>query len=432
MRRSITVLVVVLALQLGLAALLAHRKNPLAASTPQTPLISASLDHIDQIVIEGQPTRGGAATTDSAPASTGATSARVELAKQKDGQWLVTNYFNAPADKFRLSSVLDELESLKRGLPVATSAEALKRFKLLDDNFDRRVTLRAGDKPVSTVYFGSSAGERQTDARTGTDHAVYNVQLADYELPTNPSDWLDADILQRDPDSVSALDIAGPATKLQLVRQQAPSGGSADSAQKATVKTGSATDNTSSPAKPAASAAASTASPAAAPKVWVDSSGGRPIDSARADALARNIAELHVEGILGLEALPAWQPEHPALTLQISDSKHPGEVATWTLYRPVSPPAAATTTAKPTHTGAASPPPTSSEPAYYVLKASAHPWYFKISSVTGKQLLDGSSLQQLVTSAGQPGKGAAHEKPEVGNAAHTRHRPPNRNPAAGA
>jgi len=357
-QRTIPWLVVILAVQLGLAALLAVRRNPLAATTPQTPLIGADVEKVDHVIIEGMPAAGASAD-----------SARVELAK-RDGKWVLPQYFGAPADQFKLNSVLDELAGLKRGLPIATSSAALKRFKLVDGDFGRRMVLSRGGKPLSTVYFGSSAGVRRTDARTSKDHAVYSVELATYELPTRNSDWLDADLLQRDPTSVTALDVTNAASKpgaaskpaLKLVRQL-------EAAAPA------------SPAATAAPAAASTAAASPAADTWVDSTlpTGQQVNSAHASTLAQDVAELHVSAILGVQDQPQWQQQHPLLTLGISDSKHPGQTATWTLSKP-------------------------SSGDYYVLKASSQPYYFQISSATGKQLLDASAPEQLLASSSPQGK----------------------------
>lgn len=229
MRRTIPLLTVILALQIGLAALLVVRKDPLASTTPQTPLIDTSIQNVDHLLIEGHGPAGAGASATAAGASAGsaqaggaATLASVELAKQ-NGKWVLPGYFDAPADKFKLNDVLDELAGLQRGLPIATTTSALKRFELADDNFERRLTLSEGRKVLSTVYFGSSAGVRQTDARTARDHAVYDVDLATYELPTQPSDWFDAGLLESDPDSLSELDVsANGQPSLQLQRQTHP------------------------------------------------------------------------------------------------------------------------------------------------------------------------------------------------------------------
>jgi len=378
-QRTIPWLVVILAVQLALAALLAVRRNPLAATTPQTPLIGAGVEKVDHVIIEGMPAAGASAD-----------SARVELAK-RDGKWVLPQYFGAPADKFKLNSVLDELAGLKRGLPIATSSAALKRFKLLDSDYERRMVLSRGGKPLSTVYFGSSAGVRRTDARTSKDHAVYTVGLATYELPTQNSDWLDVDLLQRDPTSVAELDVrhvaskagAASATALKLVRQSKPATPAKTSAHAPapSAPTASANALANAAATPAPTA---TTSPDA--DTWIDSTlpAGRQIDSAHVDALAQDVAELRVTAILGLQDRPEWQQQHPLLTLGIRDTKRPGQTTTWTLSQP-------------------------SSGAYYVLKASTQPYFFQISSATGKQLLDASAPEQLLVSTSAPGKHAAGE-----------------------
>jgi hypothetical protein len=188
---------------------------------------------------------------------------------------------------------------------------------------------------------------------------VYTVELATYELPTQSSDWLDPDLLQRDPTSVIELDVTGAASQpaLKLVRQKA----SAPNA--AAVQTAAASNS--------ATAAA------AAPAMWVDSDtlpADKQVDSAHVDALAQNVSELHVSGILGLQDQPEWQQQHPLLTLSIADSKHPGQLATWVISKP-------------------------SSGDYYVLKDSTQPYYFQITSASGKGLIDASAPDQLLASA---------------------------------
>ena len=382
MQRSIPLLAVILAVQLGLAGLLAVRRNPLAATTPQTPLVTANVENADHVIIEGTPAAGASAD-----------SARVELAR-KDGKWTLPQYFNAPADKFKLNSLLDELAGLKRGLPIATSSSALKRFKLVDGDFERRLVLSRAGKTLDTIYFGSSAGVRRTDARTDKDRAVYSVDLATYELPTQSSDWLDAGLLQRDPTSVTELDVSGASSTptFKLVRQvkaatPAPAG-AAEAKTVAAAGTAAAPAPGAAPAAPAAPATpastastASTASPAPAADTWSDSSlpAGQQIDSAHAGALAQDVAELHVSAILGMQEQPQWQQQHPLLTLGIKDSRHPQQLETWTISKPGS-------------------------GDYYVLKSSAQPYYFQIASVSGKQLIDASAPAQLLAASAQQGK----------------------------
>src|ERR1700693_3170768 len=141
MRRSLTpCLIVVLVLQRARELVLLMRRDPLAGTRSDTPLVRAeSVKGADQIVIE----------------SKSAESTRIVL-KKKEGTWVLPDAYDAPAESARVSSLLDRLVALKRGLPIATSESALRRFKVVDGDFERRLVLRAGDRLLGTVYFGSS------------------------------------------------------------------------------------------------------------------------------------------------------------------------------------------------------------------------------------------------------------------------------------
>ena len=106
--------------QLALAVVLALRTDPLTASTPQTPLIGAAAEHADRLVIDSNASEGNA------------TEAKSIVIAKRNGQWVLPQYFDAPARDEQASSILTQLAGLKRGLPVATSTAALRRFKLAD------------------------------------------------------------------------------------------------------------------------------------------------------------------------------------------------------------------------------------------------------------------------------------------------------------
>jgi hypothetical protein len=235
-----------------------------------------------------------------------------------------------------VSSLLGRLGSLKRGLPIATSDAALRRFKVVDTDFERRLVLSAAGKPLGTVYFGSSPGLRKSDARNGADRAVYAVDLPTYELPTNVSAWLSTDLLSADAGKLGEIDVAGGAhDSLQLVRQKG-SGQQPDS--------------------------------------WTDPAlkGDQRIDSAHAELLAEQIGALHIDAVLGTAAKPEWQQDHPLLTLTLKDDK--SQSAQWALSKP-------------------------SSGDFYVLKSSSRPWFFSVSPAAGKALLDASGRDALVVAA---------------------------------
>lgn len=344
MRRGMTTLAVVLVLQLALALLLFVRRDPLAGVTSVTVLIPPdAVRNADHLVIEAKP--------DAAPAE----STRIELAK-KDGAWVLPTSFDAPADGAKVTALLDRLSALKRGLPIATSEAALKRFKVEDGDFERRLVLSAGGKALATVYFGSSPGLRKSDARFGTDKAVYTVDLPTYELPTDSGAWLSGDLLRGDAAKLAEIDIAKGAAKglvsgrMQLVR---------------THGTDKQPDSWADPGLPA----------------------GQQLDGARTEALAQQLARLHVDAVLGTAARPEWQQDHPELVLTLKDEK--SHEVDWTLSRP-------------------------QEGDFYVLKSSSQPWFFSLSAAVGKELVDASARETLIPSpkpATPPGAKAPMKPP---------------------
>lgn len=354
MRRVIIPLSILLIVQLAVALLLSLRRDPLAGARVDTPLLQAGIvKSADQIVIEGQESKP-AAGAGTAP---GRQTTHVELAR-KAGTWVLPEQFDAPADASRVNTLLDHLSALKRGLPVATSDAALKRFKLVDSDFERRVLVKGGGKTLDTLYFGSSPGLRKSDARTSADHAVYAVDLPTYELPTDVGSWLDADLLRADTAKLAELDVGGPSgDTVQLVRQASPAGNSSSS-----------------------SSSGGGGSPQTA--TWTDPAlaGSKRIDSTHADALVEDLSDVHTDAVLGTAAKAEWQQDHPALTLALKDDK--AHTVDWTLSKPTS-------------------------GDFYVLKSSAHPWYFSISSAQGKALVEAGGRDQLIVAT------KAQAKPEA-------------------
>jgi len=337
MRRGMTSLAVVLVLQLALALLLFMRRDPLAGVTSVTLLLPPeAVRNVDHLVIDA---KGAAAGAGGAGGGAAGEPTRIELVR-KNGAWVLPEAFDAPAEASKVSALLDRLAAIKRGLPIATSEAALKRFKVVDEDFERRVVLSAGAKPLATVYFGSSPGLRKSDARLSVDKAVYSVDLPTYELPTDSSAWLSGELLQGDTAKLAEIDIAnGAATglvsgRVQLVRTRG-------------------TDKQ--------------------PDTWTDPAltGEQHLDDARAEALLQQLQQLHVDAVLGTAPKPEWQQDHPVLTLALKDEA--SHEVDWTLSKPQS-------------------------GDFYVLKSSSQPWFFSISGSVATQLREAGARDTLIAS----------------------------------
>jgi hypothetical protein len=337
MEKTIRVLVVLLAAQLLLAAGMRFTGPNLAAAHPHTPLLALGDKPVDRLTIEGPD------------------GARVVLAKRDKG-WVLPESGNFPADRVQVDTLLGRLEGLQRGLPVATSAGALKRFKVSDEGFERRVTLAHGDDTLATLYLGSAPDMHHVNARTAQDDVVYAVDFAAYEAPDKAGDWEDKAILQVPKEDIASIAAAG----LTLHRASAA---------------------------PADKAAAGGHGNPAVPASWqIDGLGaGEVVDQAGAKDLAAQLAQLRVGAVLGTEAKPGYGLDKPALTLSVT--RQGGAKIDYQLG------------------------PTGKE-GYAVLKSSTRPEYFRIPSYTADALIKAAGRTQLVQAAPAPAAAAAAAAPQ--------------------
>ncbi len=329
MQRWTLVLAAVLGLQVAAALALKLRPDTLTPLQPEQPLVATELKTADRLVLAGP------AGADDRPSA--APPASLEMRK-RDGHWLLPSLHDAPADPAKVQDLLARLAGLKRGLPVATTADALDRFKVGDAHYERRLVVRAGAKTLATVYLGSPAGPRTTSARTARDQAVYDVALSPYDLATSAADWFDHGLLQRDAGTIDAIEIARAGAAPITLRRQAGA-----------------------------------ASARAAVPGWTAQ--GLPaderLDPDKARALAALIAGLQVDSLA--DAAPAREGTAPLVKLTLDVAGGPAQ--TWSLWQ--------------------------TQPGGDVtLEASGRPWPLTLKSWTADPLLKALQPQSLAQVAG--------------------------------
>ena len=124
----------------------------------------------------------------------------VALSRAEDG-WQLDG--GLPADDGKVGEVLEKLAKVKAGWPVATSAATAERFEVTEDNFQRRLVIESKAGEAATLYLGSSPGYRRVHARAEDADEVYSIDFANYEAPTDASQWLDKTLLRPQGDLVA-------------------------------------------------------------------------------------------------------------------------------------------------------------------------------------------------------------------------------------
>jgi hypothetical protein len=278
----IPTLAALLAAQVALALVLGLRTDRLTPAHPDALLVAADLGAADRLRIDGP-------LAPDQPASGPAAAKQVELVK-RDGRWTLPGHFDAPADATRIEALLKRLQTLRRGFAIATSTGAADRFAVSENHYERRFIASAGGKPIATIYLGHSPGLRKSDARNVDDPAVYAVELASYELPTDADDWLDAGLLAHDVATPVEIDIAAAGSPALTLKRSGSSWRAEDLAP------------------------------------------DRRLDAGKAAALATAIAGVKVDAALGERVRPEWRQDQPVLQLAMTDKE--GKRVTWTLSKP--------------------------------------------------------------------------------------------------
>ncbi len=181
-------LAAVLGFQLVLAIVLWSFGTDYTAFRAKDPLLAFDAAKVDRIEI----------------GESGANS--VALVKE-DGDWTVPSFAGFPADGAKVKSLLTKLAGLKKGWPVASSAEAAKRFKVTGDAYERRIVLKSGGNAIGEILLGTSPAFKQVSARAGDDSHVYSVAFAAYEAGARGEDWIDRSLLNIPQDQIASIAI---------------------------------------------------------------------------------------------------------------------------------------------------------------------------------------------------------------------------------
>lgn len=189
MKKTIILAATLLVLQIGLVVALTIGTKGTDNSQPNMPLLGFTADAVTSLTINGPE--------------------KDQIVLQKSGNaWILPDLFGAPASAAQVNALLARLVELKQGFAVATTAAAAKRFKVADDNFERHVVLKAGDKEVGDLYVGTSPGFRQIHVRKAGSDAVDAVELSTFELATGAEQWLDKNMFQIKEEDIKSIAFA--------------------------------------------------------------------------------------------------------------------------------------------------------------------------------------------------------------------------------
>jgi hypothetical protein len=189
MRKTTLALSALLVAQLGLAVGLSAWTDQGDQGKPAAPLVPFDTAAADGLTIAepGQPA--------------------LTLRRQGKDHWILPAAANAPADDTRVDSLLRTLADLKGGWPMARSADAAKRFKVADQDFEKHIQVTVKGKTVADLFVGTSPAYRLADVRVAGQNAIHTVPLGTYDLTTKPGDWEDKSLLRLKAEDIARIDL---------------------------------------------------------------------------------------------------------------------------------------------------------------------------------------------------------------------------------
>lgn len=319
MKKYITLLTVAAVIQLVLIVVTWTGGSGLKTQAARTTLLAFDAAEVDQIHIKDGMNEA--------------------ILDKKDGKWQTSDGF--PADQNKVKTLLEKLEGLKIGLPVATSTGALTRFKVAEDQYERYLQLKKGGDSVAELYLGTGAGARQSHARGGDQEAVYTVTMGSYDAPANVNNWQDKTVLKLDKEKVTAVKLGD----LFIERDTLPSDlDSADKENSPDVEDGVA--------------------------IWkIDPpTDGKNLDQEAVNQGLDKLLSLRFDSVLGKESKPEYGLDEPVLELTIT---HKDGKRTYLFAK-------------------------LKGSKDYVLHVSDRDEYFKIASYKGKPVVDNISMDKWV------------------------------------
>jgi hypothetical protein len=127
----------------------------------------------------------------------------VELAKQPDARWLVSSYYDLPADFAKLGRFIDDLSGSKIQRLVTKNPDRLARLEFKDTSI---TLLDSTGNALWTLTLGKDAEGGGRFVRFGEEKKGYAANLSMY-LDSTAKNWADTLLINLKPDDISAVEI---------------------------------------------------------------------------------------------------------------------------------------------------------------------------------------------------------------------------------
>ena len=193
------ILVVLLVLQLGLAAVVLWPRR-VATEDAQSLFPDLEANRVVRVTI------------------TGADGDRIEMAKD-GGDWVLAEADDYPVQSGEVSALLVKIAGLQTGQPVAETSSSHERLGVAEDAYQRLVEFELDDGTGYTLYVGTSPTYGASHVRAGGQDQVYlTSDLLTADVGVLPTDWADRTYFSVPQDQVMRLRLENQNGEFTFIR----------------------------------------------------------------------------------------------------------------------------------------------------------------------------------------------------------------------
>lgn len=199
------ILLGLLAVQIGLFALVRGKSTTPSIAKAKPLLAGMGADTITRIRIHGPSVKGTDAKAD------------IDLVK-RDGRWLLASHHDYPAKSDEVETLLGKLAAMQSRGPLTTSADRHAQLKVAANAYEGKVVLEGG-KASRTIWIGTSPKFRKLSVRIDESNEIHAVsEITADDVQTSLMEWVDNVYLELDPAKIVAVSIDNKIGSLALER----------------------------------------------------------------------------------------------------------------------------------------------------------------------------------------------------------------------
>lgn len=177
MKRTVFTLLLVLAIQCAMVAVVYWPRLTGPAQEALEPLAAFASASIDEIYVGDEYDN--------------------ETMLRKTGdRWTLPELENLPADNAMVDRLLAAITSSDTDWPIADSTAARQRFQVASYYYQRRIRLLQNYAVLGSYFLGTSPGFRKIHIRNESQDAIYSIAFNAFDAPGHGGGWLDRKLLQ--------------------------------------------------------------------------------------------------------------------------------------------------------------------------------------------------------------------------------------------